>query len=473
MTIFSMAVCFSGVFAWYASMRSLNNDSDEFKVVDVGSSVKTISIHEYYGKSATDYDAVTTDIAASSATAIPNYSLPSGTKYVHVVTDATATHNLSFTVGSNTVSIASGNLKDINNQTITPSDEDFVIDLVKSSLIASNDVVNAHTLQTAHDTAAAAFSITLSKYYPECFAFNRNGVNLFEDGEATGSMSEVTLGQYSLDAPDQPILMLFEVDGGYTRIELETEFPFLGNKKSSYVDYMVNTKTQLNEITGMSNGDFADVLSDESRSYKTTLYKYNGSSWVSTYSTVATYSALEALDKTNLSNGDYIYVESDENFNNVGSIYQYLATPNKYDVKWIDLGIEDEMTRHFTNPLSSVSKFSYLEFASNNDYETTLDVYMKNNQGITTRYTNVACNAVQIEQISDSNTVSFADCSDFSNPEYYNEICIYAGDTRGLRYIGIVLNYNALALEYIFSNNLGHEALSYGLTFQCDWTTKV
>lgn len=475
MAIFSLFTTFTAAYAWYTSQRKVNDDMDSFAVEDVSETITKISVHDFYGKSETDFGSVTTNVDHSTGTSIPSFSLSANTKYVHIKTTSISANALTFTIGSNSVALGDTHLKDIDGKSIDAGNRDFVIDLVTSGLISNQDITNAHTLATTYTNGSNDFSITISRYETPYFTFNPEGRTLFEDGEAVDSGIS-TLGEYSLEDPDHPLLMLFKVDGWMTKIDFATDYPFLGNKKSSYIRYSSYTKSGLASISGMANGDFAEVLTDESNDNKTTLYKYDDGIWTSSLYNVGLVAMLNDIDKTQLVDGDYILVTEDMTMGGVSSLYKYVHATKSFQIVWIDLGINDESSRFYTNPLSSVCKFSCFEFENDITEEanlSTLDVYERNNSGNLVKVNDVDCIAINSSEITTQNTVSFADCSDFSNPKYYNEICVYDGNAKDCYYIGVVINYNALALEYIFSNNLGHEALSYGLKFYCDWVTKV
>ena len=481
MVIFSLIVSFSGAIAWYQSIRSVRDTGDQFEVIDSGTSVTAITVHEFYGKSETDFDSVTTEVDHSSGMLIPNYSLPANTRYVHIKTTSTPANELTFLLGGNSITATQGEVIDIDGKIVLATNCDFVIDLSASGLIAESDLGNTHTLSFSYTRSDNDFSITVARYETPYFAFNHEGTILY--GEGVNNSQAIQLGEYSLEDPDHPVLLLFRVEGVQTRIELETKYPFLGNKKSNYIKYIVNTKAELNAITGMSEGDFAEVLyyknnqNDNNEVAKDILFKYVSSSWTDANINADTFSDLNnnaVIDKTNLSNGDYVRVNADEDKGGVSSIYRYNSNKKAFEIKWLDLGIEDEQTRHFTNPLSSVTQFSYFEFeedVTDEDNLTTLDVYERNNQGSLVLHENRECIAINKADITASNTVSFADCSNFSNPGFDNPICVYDDDARDYYYIGVVVNYYSLALECIFSNNLGHEALT--LAKLADRTVRV
>ena len=214
--------------------------------------------------------------------------------------------------------------------------------------------------------------------------------------------------------------MFSVANGAYQRIDLETDFSFLAE--------------------------------DSGYSLKTT---------------VATFAALNSLDKATLANGDYIKVTADEGHGGVSTIYKYISATRSYDMVWIDLNSGD-------NPLSSVVQFHSFEFSGTIAENTeTYDLNVVNEYGHTVKENDVDGITIDTADFTTTNKSAFADFEDEDTYEYNKEINVYDGDVRGLTYVGIVVNYNSLALEYIFSKYLGHDYLSDGLTFKCDWTTKV
>ena len=85
---------------------------------------------------------------------------------------------------------------------------------------------------------------------------------------------------------------------------------------------------------------------------------------------------------------------------------------------------------------------------------------------------NQSCITIAESDCNDSNKHSFTNFEDEETYEYTKEINVFRGDVTGVTYIGIIVDYDKLALEYIFSHNLGNEALNNGLEFKCDWITE-
>ena len=240
------------------------------------------------------------------------------------------------------------------------------------------------------------------------------------NGEAHQTGSGIELGEYSLDNPSHPLLMMFKVAGSIQRIDFETEYSFLA----------------------------------EDNNYSITQ-------------TVGTYSAFEALDPNSFSDGNHVKVNADEEHGGVSTIYEFDGTTKTFSMVWIDLAQND-------NPLSSVITFHSLGFTGTiNDNVETYDVSRMNEFGHMVTEEDVSGIVVDTADLTDSNKSQFADFEDEDSYEFHKSINAFAGDIKSYTYIGIVANYNTLALEYIFFKYLGHDYLSDGLTFKCDWVTKV
>ena len=66
----------------------------------------------------------------------------------------------------------------------------------------------------------------------------------------------------------------------------------------------------------------------------------------------------------------------------------------------------------------------------------------------------------------------------FDNGEYEDidqSIELYSGNTADFGHIGIIIDYYAVSIEYIYSYYMGHDALNNlnGVKFTCDWSMKV
>ena len=280
---------------------------------------------------------------------------------------------------------------------VSNSSEHFKVEVVGTAV----QTITFHEYQGTTDDGYYSFNPTAS------------GSVTLEGGEVDDDDYEgIELGEYSLEDPNHPLLMMFEVSGGTQLIEFSTDFAYLAQDNIS-----------------------------------------------SLKATVATLAALNSYDKNTLSNGDYLKVTADEGHGGVTTIYKYVAATTSYDMAWIDLKVNG-------NPLSSVVQFHYFEFEG-----ASIDAIKQNKyiDEVSTSGINIATSS-----FTNSNKSGFANFTDEDTFTYSKKINVYDGDVRGINYVGIVINYNSLALQYIFSKYLGSDVLAHGgLTFNCDWTTRV
>jgi len=299
---------------------------------------------------------------------------------------------------------------------------------------------------------------------------------VFDDEAAT-----VELSQYFTEYPDHPALIMFEVSGPHSEIFFKTDYCFLGNDNSDFIAAKTNTKAELNGLS-KTNGNYYLVKTDESNSNKTTLYIYNNSTLTSR--NIATYSALDV--EGNRNNAAYYYIENDEEHGNVATIYQYSSSTEEFTMKWIDLGIIDEdldPSNDETSPLSSAVNFHYFVFDDSfEDLTVTRLVEEETFNSLYQTYsysepTSRSCLVINESEMlgpteEGSNQRSFTNFTSEEVFDYNNRIIAFNGDTVNKTYIGIVVNYDRYAIEYICSHNLGHQALNEGLVFKCDWITE-
>ena len=196
--------------------------------------------------------------------------------------------------------------------------------------------------------------------------------------------------------------------------------------------------------------------------------------------TYASYAALNTNEvKVAANNNKYFRVLADEEHGGVASIYKYDNVEKAFNLVWIDLGDADKGE---TNPLSSVVNFHYVFFSGENgtlaELRQDLDVSVESYTALTDTYSyvetqDVTCIPALIsEATDDERKTSFTNFTDADTFDPRQKINVFEGEVRNYTYIGVVVNYDPLALEYIFSHNLGHSALNAGLQFVCDWITE-
>lgn len=326
-------------------------------------------------------------------------------------------------------------------------------------------------------------SITIHDFYGETddegvasFAFDPVGVSVY-DGTFNDGARVVELNKYILEKPDHPVLILFkneETTGYESQINLKTEFSYLG-ANDDFLAGKTSTYAELSALASKVTNGYYRVVEDENHSNKDYLYQWNGSSFTSV--SFASYAALDvAGNRVAANDGKYFLVVDDEKHGDISTIYQYDDAKAAFDMVWCDLG---DVAYSETNPLSSAVKIHTLTFTdaiedmrSSRDinFEAFDDVGQDYNY---TKHTGENCIAIPKADCNDSNKHSF---TSFTNEETFNrfnkEINVFRGDVTNVTYIGLVINYDKTALEYVFSHNLGNEALNNGLEFKCDWITE-
>lgn len=316
-----------------------------------------------------------------------------------------------------------------------------------------------------------------------CFTFNPTGVSIYADGSLVNNPATVELHEYSLDDPNHPVLLMFQVDAPedatdfQAAVNLITDYAYLGAH-----DDFINAKTATKEaLTALSNkvtSGYYQVVADESRSNKTTLYQYDGSNLVNM--TYTTFAALNVDANKIADNADkYFRVDAIDATNNVSAIYQYKLSSRTFDMVWIDIG---NKLSNQANPLSSAVEFHYFTFTADLEHLPTthtitreIETYNSSayEYSLTTEVqSDVSCIAIPTASFTNDNKSSFTTFQNDDTPVFTKELNVFSGNVAGCTYIGIVVDYDQLALEYIFSRYLGHNSLNAGLKFKCDWKTE-
>ena len=275
-------------------------------------------------------------------------------------------------------------------------------------------------------TESAVSGISVHNFYgltPDGSEFGFNPTPdhsiVWDDHEGTDTTG-FTMRPYTAAEPHHPVLFLFKVSGGSETIRLKTNSSYLANNEpESTVE-------------------------------------------------VATYSALGTYP-----NGTIVKVLADETHNNVSTKYEYVVDSNPhFEMKWIQLVADN-------NPLSSIVMTHYFLFNdehlldNNSSTIKTGNIMVEDNEGNKTQeevdYIPFASSS--FTSSNQSNFVTFNN----SVPVFSDSIDLYSGNTFGYTHIGIVLDYYAESLEYIYSYFLGHTVLQHnnGLTFKCDWEMEL
>ncbi len=362
MTIFSLASVFMGTFAWFISIRRVNNEADSFTTGETGSSVIEISFHEYYGES----------IPASESD--PTY---------------------------------------------------FGFDPTPYSVLSLNE-----------DTGQ--------------LEYKKNNMGVVNNA--------IRLGTYTLEYPHHPILMLFKVKGGEERIVAKTKYPFLaedkpGNDPLSASNIVASYSALAAKAAGASDGEIFEVTNDENQQGRYEQY--------------------------NVETEEYDVLPSKTR-------YAYNASTGGFDLVWVDLSMEN-------NPLSSVIETHWFGFSwdeENYPYIKQNSDYVINNSS--TALVSKTYNEIDDEtgavtpqgatkglwigtsEFTDDNKAGFVSIDEGGDDfEYAQTMEMFYGSTNTYSHVGVVVDYNSDAVEYISSYYLGHTYLNEGLTFLCDWVTEI
>ena len=232
--------------------------------------------------------------------------------------------------------------------------------------------------------------------------------------DAPADFNGITLDTYSANDRHHPLLMLFKLKKGGLSLYARTEHPFLAEFKPS------------------------------------------------SYTTVASYGALTHVTTTNFVGGETYYVTSDEHNGGMdgstygATAYRWNADAKKWDMIWGDLGASK-------NPLSSVMETYFFMFS-----------FASPSEGANTSHTLNGSNPNSIpiakNDCTETNQRSFVQFVNGSFSHFSKTITFFEGQVpEDTVYLGIMVDYYSLALEYVSSYYLGDDRVSAGLNFTCDW----
>ena len=245
-----------------------------------------------------------------------------------------------------------------------------------------------------------------------------------------GTAPTISLGTFSLMDPHHPLLMIYTLNDNIGSIKARTEYSYLADDK-------VANPTE----------------------------------------TVADHDELEAVHVSNLDGGEVYEVTYDEDHGGVTTQYTY----NKANREWVMNYVELKQT---DNPLSSVIRtyaftFDEIPAASNHDIyrysnSTALPDNADTHEMRDSTPTATSCIALDVADFNDSEAKSFVDIQNNNYAGFEHEIDMF--DNTGeesFSYVGIVIDYYSTSIEYISYHFLGHNYLTDGLQFKCDWATLI
>ena len=316
--------------------------------------------------------------------------------------------------------------------------------------------------------SGSALSISLHKWYGEAtsntniWGFNPTPETIVDFEGNSSNRFVFEMEEYELLDQDHPVLFLIQVNGNHEVIKATTDCCFVASTPTE-IKKTFATYASLSG-TGLSSGNYVLVEQDEnydSTNKPTTLRRYNGSSFASvTYATKTALDAALAADTghSTFTDGACFGVVSDNEHNNSTTVYKYDLASNKLSMIYFALEAEH-------NPLSSAVKFNSLSF--------TYDPKSSQTQSYSfDEYGTQTC--IPVNKTTLGETVSFVTVNNNTGTSTFeNEINIFNDDIEGTKFIGIVMNYNPAALEYICSYFLGNSLLEGNLGFSCDWNLAV
>lgn len=290
--------------------------------------------------------------------------------------------------------------------------------------LIANKVQTSNIKVVVDDPSDSVGEITFHKYFglstDEYYLFNPTpeAKLVIENKqihiEADSSFTGITLDTYSADDRHHPLLMLLKLKKDAISLYAKTEHPFIAEFKPQ-TDNIVATHGALTHVTTTSfvGGERYLVTNDEVNGGK------DGSTSRST-------------------------------------VYEWDAASKSWVLIWADIASKN-------NPLSSVIEtfFFTFSFASPADGATTSHTLNGSNP-----------NSIAVKQsdCNESNQSAFVQFSSGSYTHFNRLITFYEGTVPdGTVYLGIVIDYYTLALEYISSYFLGDAHISEGLNFTCDW----
>ena len=290
--------------------------------------------------------------------------------------------------------------------------------------LMANKVQGSNIQVVVDDPSDTVGEITFHKYFglstDEYYLFNPTpeAKLIIEDRQVTidaaPDFQGITLDTYTSDDRHHPLLMLLKLKKDSLTLYAKTEHPFIAEFKPQ------------------------------------------------TDATVASYGALTHVTTTSFVGGERYFVTNDEvNGGQDGSTYrstayEWDAATKSWNMIWVDIASKK-------NPLSSVIEtfFFTFSFASPADGATTSH---------TLNGSNPSSIAIKQSDCNDSNQSAFVQFSSGSYTHFNRLITFYEGTVPdGTVYLGIVVDYYTLALEYVSSYFLGDEHVFEGLNFTCDW----
>lgn len=143
-------------------------------------------------------------------------------------------------------------------------------------------------------------------------------------------------------------------------------------------------------------------------------------------------------------------------------------------VRYVDNDDQEEnpyIRYDFYYPLSSAVTFKYKTF-SEDEYETWISSWVYEDEEYVSGFFSLAEN-----ELTDSEE-KFVEIDNSNESSSFNQTIniVNTGTGKLVKYIAVVIDYDADAIEYIYSSFIGNpylEATGYRLNFECDWEWEI
>ena len=436
--IFSLASMFAGTYAWFALQFGVSVTGSQFKVIVTSGGIKTISIHDFLGENSGE----------------TNYCFnPNGT----VVYDSSLDDE---DQNEGSVSLNPYN-SDYKSHPILLL---FGVSGGYASIKFKTDYCYlGETNKYCYPTASYAT-------YTELENASKTNGNYYK----VGTGDNATFYRYDVVTEQEQQVGYLRLMSGYR--EITKDYPNSTNFKAD---------------SGFVNKNYYRVLDDGDHRHLQTVYQYDATSgsfkmvyislsrlsnplssvvefnWVRFKNQshpidggeFDTYALLDvAANKIDVNHNKYFKVKSDERIGGT-TIYKYDKNTHSFDLAW-----DYESTPMISSEYVNEEEYDEEDGYSHEDSENKLST-ISLSKSIVGKYDN--------EHNSAENYSSF--CTFPTNsPVFSEEVTAFNHSTDGYNYIGIVINYNSDAMDYIFSAYLGHNYLESGsLKFVCDWDTII
>lgn len=277
------------------------------------------------------------------------------------------------------------------------------------------------------------------------FGFNPTPYGVLDvegsDVNVSSGSPVINLDQYSIDDPHHPCLLIFETSERSTRVVADTLKPFLAKAKPGADNLASSNIVAFQSLlegkkSGASDGEIFEVTNDETQEAE--------------YEEVINEVIVRKKIKTR---------------------YAYNATTDDFDLVWMDLAMYD-------NPLSSAVIFNWVTF-NGLPTATNKNLFLYESDGFGGKIRkeeseSTSCIAIDRKDLDENDESAFVTFTG-AVPSYDPTTIIFDGgdidNEVEFTHVGIVVDYNQLALEYLFSCYIGHPYLSGGISFKCDWKT--